>query len=81
MEKKQGCVDWLVEEINKQKAWADPLKLEPIIEQAKAMHKEEIVDAYTECWMNDGGNGFHKVKEAESYYNETYNNENTDTTT
>ena len=81
MENKQGCVDWLVEEINKQKAWADPSKLEPIIQQAKAMHKEEIVDAYTECWMNDGGNGFHKVKEAESYYNETFNNENTDTTT
>ena len=41
MEKKQGCIDWLVEEINKQKAWADPLKLEPIIEQAKQMEKEQ----------------------------------------
>lgn len=43
-----------------------------LLEEHKAMHKEEIVDAYTECWMNDGGNGFHKVKEAESYYNETF---------
>ena len=41
MKNKQGCVDWLVKEINKQKAWADPSKLEPFIEQAKAMHKEE----------------------------------------
>jgi hypothetical protein len=43
-----------------------------LIQQAKQMEREQIIDAYTECWMNDGGNGFHKVKEAESYYNETY---------
>ena len=43
-----------------------------IFDQAKQMEKEQMIDAYTECWMNDGGNGFHKVKEAESYYNETY---------
>ena len=41
MENKQSSIDWLVEEINKQKAWADPSSLEPIIQQAKAMHKEE----------------------------------------
>ena len=44
-----------------------------IMEEAKSMHKEEIEDSYIECWMNDGGNGFHKVKEAEQYYNETFN--------
>lgn len=76
MEKKQSSIEWLVEEINKQKAWADTSKLEPIIQQAKVMHKEEIVEAYTECWMNDGGNGFHKVKEAESYYNEIFGGDN-----
>ena len=59
MKNKQGCVDWLVEEINKQKAWADPSKLDPIIEQAKAMHKEEVQDAYrispnNELWSNSG---------------------------
>jgi hypothetical protein len=47
-------------------------EIQELLEQAKQMEKEQIVDAYTECWMNDGGNGFHKVKEAESYYNETY---------
>lgn len=46
MEKKKSSIDWLVEEINKQKAWADSSKLEPIIQQAKAMHKDEIEDAY-----------------------------------
>jgi saccharopine dehydrogenase-like NADP-dependent oxidoreductase len=75
MEKKQTAVEWLVEEINKNGEeihkngnWIPT----HMIEQAKQMEKEQIVDAYTECWMNDGGNGFHKVKEAESYYNETY---------
>ena len=38
----------------------------------KAMHRKEIEDAYIECWMNDGDNGFHK---AEQYYNETFGDE------
>ena len=66
MKNKQGCVDWLVEEINKQKAWADPLKLEPIIEQAKAMHKEEIIDAYEQ------GDKYKLNFSGEHWYNETF---------
>ena len=66
MKNKQGCVDWLVEEINKQKAWADPLKLEPIIEQAKAMHKEEIETA----WYDGISGG--ECGSREQYYNETF---------
>ena len=67
MKNKQGCVDWLVEEINKQKAWADPSKLEPIIQQAKAMRKEEITDAYIEGHSIYGEN-----TNTEKYYNETF---------
>ena len=78
MEKKQSSIEWLENQLKERYSL---MNSEPLFEQAKAMHKEEIIEAYTECWMNDGGNGFHKVKEAESYYNETYNNENTDTTT
>jgi hypothetical protein len=43
-----------------------------IFEQAKAMERDQIIDAYTECWMMDGGNGNHKLKEANEYFNETY---------
>jgi hypothetical protein len=77
---KQSSVEWLIDQLQKSKDWHRVLnevsqmstaKID-IIEQAKAMHKEEIIDAYIECWMNDGGNGFHKVKEAEQYYNETF---------
>jgi hypothetical protein len=72
MEKKQGCIDWLVEEINKQKAWADPSKLEPLFEQAKAMHKEES-ELIFECGRNfqlTGEGTFNEV------YNETFGGEN-----
>jgi hypothetical protein len=51
MEKKQTAVDWLVEEINKQKAWADSSKLEPIIKQAKQMHREETEHFGAKCCM------------------------------
>jgi hypothetical protein len=90
MKKKPSSIEWLVDQFKEYDfSEEDGMYLIKIPswllaekeEKAKVMHKEEIVDAYTECWMNDGGNGFHKVKEAESYYNETYNNENTDTTT
>ena len=70
MENKQGCVDWLVEEINKQKAWADPSKLEPIIQQAKVMHKEEIVKAYNRDVINKKQNWF--IENGEKYYNLHY---------
>ncbi len=71
MEKKKSSIDWLVEEINKQKAWADSSKLEPIIQQAKAMHKEEIIDAY---W--DGGQDVPMhISTCENYYNETFGGE------
>ena len=89
MEKKQSSVDHIINWVTTNGLFSEDGKsityscaeLELVIRESLAMHREEIVDAYTECWMNDGGNGFHKVKEAESYYNETYNNENTDTTT
>jgi hypothetical protein len=63
---KQTAIEWLAEQR------LQGANLDNALEQAKQMEKEQIQDAYTECWMNDGGNGFHKVKEAESYYNETY---------
>ncbi len=58
-DREQQCIDWIV---IKNKA-----------EELLPMEKEQIVDAYCECWMMDGGNGYHKEKEANEYYNETYN--------
>ena len=72
MKNKQGCVNWLVEEINKQKAWADPSKLEPIIQQAKAMHKEEVTDAYREGRTDQQSNEKFYHRNAQLYFNETF---------
>ena len=71
---KQSSVEWLIEQIDfdANTRWFSQPEWFAIFEKSKAMHKEEIEDSYIECWMNDGGNGFHKVKEAEQYYNETF---------
>jgi len=77
MKKKQTAVEWLENQLkdvkyNRLEKNGYTNAVNNLYTQAKQMEREQIVDAYTECWMNDGGNGFHKVKEAESYYNETY---------
>ena len=63
---KQTAVEWLMDKlptIDKN----DPY-YEDIIQQAKAMEKEQIMDA-----VNYGCSDFGSVKNAEQYYNETYN--------
>ena len=66
--KKQSAVDYLIEQLecfgNKhelQMSWAT---VDELVEQAKAMEKQQIIDA-AERWK---GTNF-----AEQYYNETYN--------
>jgi hypothetical protein len=71
MEKKQSSIDWLVEEINKQKAWADPSRLEPIIEQAKQMEKEQHEETWAAAWNESAKSGHF-----EQYYNETFGGNN-----
>ena len=44
--KKQSSVEWFQEQINKICYGTSELSLTQIFEQAKSMHKEEIVDAY-----------------------------------
>ena len=44
------------------------LKINELLEN----EKQVIIDAYTACWGNDGGNEYHKEPEAEQYYNETF---------
>jgi hypothetical protein len=67
---KQTAVEWLIKKnTNRQNGVFDGfpiLSLDEIYSQAKAMEKEQIVDAYDEAFLNawqDNG---------EQYYNETY---------
>jgi hypothetical protein len=74
MEKKQSSIDYFFEEVVKwqMKPWLYASDgLEPIIKQAKAMHKEEIVDSYIEGHSIYGEN-----TNAEQYYNETFGGDN-----
>jgi hypothetical protein len=61
----KSSIEWLF-----QKLWDTPIdKLNwyAILEQAKAMHKQEIINAYT---SGEHQQGFED--EAEQYYNETF---------
>jgi hypothetical protein len=61
---KQTAVDWLVEKLkeNGVNFWQEEIEM---IEEAKEMEKQQIIDAY-----NNGDN-----RSAEMYYNETFKSE------
>ena len=64
MEKQLTAVDWLVEKLkeNGVNFWQEEIEM---IEEAKEMEKQQIIDAY-----NNGDN-----RSAELYYNETFKSE------
>ena len=67
--KQQTAVKWLVEQLYA------PCRGIPshIIEKAKEMEKEQITDAFAECWKANVPNGIECKLDAEQYYNETFN--------
>ena len=67
MEKKQNSIDSFVKQLKKQGLlMTEDSEYIVAYLQAKAMHKEEIVDAINSCGYQD---------EAEYYYNETFGGE------
>jgi len=42
----------------------------------KEMHKEEIIDAFVECWKANMPDGFECKLSAKQYYNETFGGNN-----
>jgi len=77
---KQTAVDFLVGEF-KQKLMGDNLPnwVVKIIEQAKEMEKEQIIDAYeigfADAWDDARYDDEPKYSGAEQYYNETFKSE------
>jgi hypothetical protein len=69
---KQTAVEWLVEQLN-EKIDFIPLDkwdmIRDIIQQAKAMEKQQIISA-----VDYGTSDWGSYKDPEVYYNETYNN-------
>jgi hypothetical protein len=73
----QTAVEWLVEQLSSSKYIYNLMEeiecqstiVQPnIFQQAKAMEKEQIIDAYS----NNGWNDEDQRANAEQYYNETY---------
>jgi hypothetical protein len=69
---KQTAVEWLQEQLNPDMKTMQGVIIQELLEQAKAMEKEQIVDAYVECYMNHVGNGESILREANSVYAKTY---------
>jgi hypothetical protein len=67
---KQTAVEWLVKEINKLTGLTIQMD-EPIIEQAKEMEKEHIIDAFEAAEKDCGKDFLH----GDLYYNETFKSE------
>ena len=73
---KQSSIEWLMEQITydngfgkRSNSYSDSVDLSAYFEKAKAMHKDEIENAY---W--DGGQWVPTVgSQCEEYYNETFN--------
>ncbi|MFN9319442.1 MAG: hypothetical protein ACK58Q_02565 [Chitinophagales bacterium] len=69
MEKEQSSIEWLLNQI--QKDLGIKIKSVQIIEQAKELHKKEIIEAHLDgqyCNVN----GEESNKYGEQYYNEKY---------
>jgi len=65
---KQTAVEWLADKMLTEHH--SKIEWDRIVDQAKAMEKEQIVNAYNDCeWTGDHEDG-------EQYYKETYENNN-----
>jgi hypothetical protein len=69
--KKQTAVEWLVKQL-KERGYAGEFPPHLLFEMAKVMEKEQIVDAFVECWKENMPDGYECKQSAEYYYNETY---------
>jgi hypothetical protein len=65
---KQTSVEWLQAEFNK---WAEGRVFIPqdLLEEAKRLEKEQIMNAHTEGYSN-----YDSEMTSKEYYNQTYNN-------
>lgn len=68
MEKKKSSIEWFYQRILAK-------DIESVFEQAKAMHKEEMIDAYREGRSDQQSEETFYHRNSEQYYNETFGGE------
>ena len=74
-------IEWLNEQMNNIKGSSISMngrvqfleiELNNLLNQAKAMEKEQMKDAFVECWKSNVPDGVECKLDAEQYYTETY---------
>jgi hypothetical protein len=71
MENKQTAVEWLLKEINEKYGFIFTIYYEELFNQAKAMEKEQIINAYSQGLFGEESTDSISAY-AKQYYNETY---------
>ncbi len=69
---KQTAVEWLRDLYENRPAYEECI-LEDEWEEALKMEKEQMVDAWSDGWLNDYQSDEDVKNSAEHYYNETFN--------
>jgi len=71
---KQTAVEWFAEKIGHNSLMGITV-YNDILEQAKAMEKEQIKNSFVKCWKANVPDGIECKLDAEQYYNETFKSE------
>ena len=68
---KQTAVEWVFEQLDV----VDSSISYEYFKQAKEMEKQQIFDAFVECWKENMPEGYECKQSAENYYNKTFKSE------
>jgi hypothetical protein len=66
------AVEWLIEYIDMQYPDLNILREKTVIDKAKQIEKQQIIDAFVKCWKSNVPDGFECKLSAIEYYNKTY---------
>ena len=70
---KQTAVEWLLENLNSEPYSEEEFNYNSDCwDKALEMEKEQIKDAFVECWKSNVPDGIECKLDAEQYYNKTY---------
>jgi hypothetical protein len=71
---KQSSIEWVANQLEKLIPSGNQLAIGAILEQAKVMHKEELLDTWEDSRIEYMGDDYiGKTKSFDDYYNETFN--------
>ena len=72
---KQTAVEYIKEKLLGDEYWYENMTFEQIFDQAKAMEKEQIIEAFDKGLITENVYYGYDNKKADEYYNETFKSE------